>query len=242
MPSFRIVVVNLVKTEHIHIIWYILAELDPAIFIFLVLTLFPHLPDNTENKSQNKSEDTYHSRVHTEGQKCPAASFHSVSSQADTIATMLATNKARIPDMSALVESIEHLSKDASRLIKSYKNPEHLTNDNFETSTTKKSCSVPTCYNSFPRLSPKNQIRNGFASCQTAWPHTLFLDENISQKLQQANPLIQPSFSLSFSHSRQYNGACLTLRKGVELRVPLDLSNLLQTKARNRLSWHCKFK
>ena len=56
------------------------------------------------------------------------------------------------------------------------------------------------------------------------------------------NPLIQPSFSLSFSHSRQYNGASLTLSKGVELRVPLDLSNLLQTKARNRLSWHCKFK
>ena len=167
------------------------------------MTLFPHLPDNTENKSQNKSEDTYPSRVHTGSQKCPAALSNPSSSHADTMATMLATNKPRIPDMSALVESIEHLSKDGSRLIKSYKNPEHFTNDNFETSMTKESCSVPTCYNSFPRLSPKQYL------------------------------------SLCPSPTQSYNGASLTLSKGVELPVPLDLSNLLQTKAHDsaRFKW-----
>ena len=114
---------------------------------FLVMTVFPHFPDNTENKS----EDTYHSRVYTGTPKGPAALLNCLSSHADTIPTMLATNKARIPDMSTLVESIEHLSKAASCLTKSDTNPENLTNANLEALRTQ----ILQCYNSFLRLSPK---------------------------------------------------------------------------------------
>ena len=204
---------------------------------FWLWRCFPHLPDNTENKS----ESTYHSRVHTGTQKCPATFSNPSSSHADKMATILATNKARIPDMSALVESIEHLSKDL-KIQADWKNPIRILNISpMPTSKplwTQKSCSVTTPFSFFLLKISFTMVSPCFASvfANKLQPHTLFLDENISQKLQQANPLIQPSFSLSFSHSRQYNGACLTLRKGVELRVPLDLSNLLQISS----SWQCK--
>ncbi len=63
------------------------------------------------------------------------------------MATILATNKARIPDMSTLVES-----KAVSCLKKSKKkHPENLTNANLEALRTQ----ILQCYNSFLRLSPK---------------------------------------------------------------------------------------
>ena len=54
----------------------------------------------------------------------------------------------------------EQRLKDTSWLKKSYKNSEHLTNANLETSMNAK---ILQCYNSFLILSPKHQFHNGFA-------------------------------------------------------------------------------
>ena len=112
-----------------------------------------------------------------------------LSSHADTMATILATNKARIPDMSTLVES-----KAVSCLKKSKKkHPENLTNANLEALRTQ----ILQCYNSFLRLSPKNQFHNVsllvFKFCRTTKAHPYSLIKTY-QKLQQAKSTHQILF------------------------------------------------